>query len=176
MVFRPELYTSNLSSKRVDDKVHCMQGRRLRQMKALVVHPGTQYSFRLAGQLERLGCLSRFWTGLAYVPNSTLGRCVELLPKPLRRRLANRRLDGVSTNNLRTQVFTEWRSLRRLRAGHDCQEVMFERNEDFQRRIPRREFANCDVVIGFDTSSWLLAERTSALGRSFCSIEASGIR
>src|SRR5207302_7108614 len=39
-------------------------------VKALLVHPGTQYSFRLAGQLQLHGCLSRFWTGMAYVPDS----------------------------------------------------------------------------------------------------------
>ncbi len=137
------------------------------QIKALLVHPGTQYSFRLAAELHRHGCLSRFWTGMAYVPDSRLGRCIRRLPMPVQRQLSNRRLEGVSTNEIRILPLGEWRALRRLRAGHDDQTVMFERNAAFQGRIPQRELANSNVVIGFDTSSWLLAERALALGRTF---------
>src|SRR5580704_16102944 len=35
---------------------------RSEKTKVLLVHPGTQYSFRLARQFERHGCLNRFWT------------------------------------------------------------------------------------------------------------------
>jgi alpha-maltose-1-phosphate synthase len=136
-------------------------------VKALLVHPGTQYSFKLAGQLQLHGCLTRFWTGMAYVPGSSLGRAVECLPKRIQRQLANRSLDDVPAENLRTRPFGEWRALRRLRAGHDDQSVMYERNAAFQNKIPRQEIADSHVVIGFDTSSWLLAERALALGRKF---------
>ena len=44
---------------------------------------------------------------------------------------------------------------------------MFKRNAAFQISIPERELADSKVVIGFDTSSWLLAERAAALGRRF---------
>jgi glycosyltransferase involved in cell wall biosynthesis len=44
---------------------------------------------------------------------------------------------------------------------------MFERNARFQRNIPNSEIAESDVVIGFDTSAWLLAEKASSLGRRF---------
>jgi alpha-maltose-1-phosphate synthase len=83
------------------------------------------------------------------------------------RRLANRRLEGVSTDRLCTRPFIEWRALRRLRAGENDQTVMFERNGVFQRDIPPRELAESDVVIGFDTSSWLIAERALGIGRRF---------
>ena len=136
-------------------------------VKALLVHPGTQYSFRLAGQLQSHGCLSRFWTSVAYVPESPLGRCIEHLPTRIQRHLSNRRLEGVSTDKICTRPFGEWRAIRRLRAGHEDQKVMFERNADFQSNIPQRELVDSNVVIGFDTSSWLLAERALALGRTF---------
>ena len=134
-------------------------------MKALVVHPGTQYSFRLARQLHRHGCLSRFWTGFAYTPKSTLGRCLNLLPSQYQKSFAIRCLEGVPAERLRTRPLIEWRALRQQRAGCDYQQVMLDRNAAFQRAIPRREIAGSDVVIGFDTASWLLAERASALGR-----------
>jgi glycosyltransferase involved in cell wall biosynthesis len=136
-------------------------------MKALLVHPGTQYSFRLASQLYRHKCLSRFWTGLAYVPDGVLAKCLGCLPARWSSRVANRRLDGVSRQKLRTQPLVELRALRRLRAGHDNQNVMFERNAAFQDAIPEQELTNSDSVIGFDTSSWLLGERAARLGRPF---------
>lgn len=136
-------------------------------MRTLVVHPGTQYSFHLARELQRHGCLGRFWTGLAYVPQSVLGRCIQSLPNHYQRRLANRRLEGVPTENLRTQPLLEWRAVRRSRVGHRDETVMYERNAAFQRNIPQQELANSDVLIGFDTSSWLLAERALELGRCF---------
>src|ERR1700719_4435231 len=118
-------------------------------MKALVVHPGTQHSFQLVRQLQRHGSLGRFWTGFGYIPDSKLGRLVECLPAQFERRLSNRRLDGLPAEHLRTRPLTELRALLRLRAGHDSQAVMFERNAAFQRDIPDEEIASSDVVIGY---------------------------
>src|ERR1700683_5553257 len=103
-------------------------------MKALLVHPGTQHSFQLACQLEQHACLSRFWTGLAYVPSSLLGRCLQYTPQGFQRSLANRRLDGVPSGRLRIKPLIEWRALRQLRAGNDNQAVMVARNAAFQER------------------------------------------
>jgi glycosyltransferase involved in cell wall biosynthesis len=136
-------------------------------MKALVVHPGTQLSFRIARQLERHGCLSRFWTGFAYVPGSLLEYCIRCLPASLRRIVSSRRLTGVPSRKLRTRPLIEGRAMFRLRSGQDEQAVMFDRNTAFQRQVPRRELAMSDVVIGFDTSSWILADRAAALDRPF---------
>jgi len=149
-------------------------GKLCHPVKALLAHPGTQHSFQLAGQLEQRGYLSRFWTGMAYLPNGRLGRSVQFLPALVQRQLANRRLEGVSANHVRTMPFFEWRARRRLRMGHAQQAVMFERNAAFQRNIPQRELAESDVVIGFDTSSWLLAERALALGRVFILDQTTG--
>ena len=135
--------------------------------KVLLVHPGTQYSFRLARQLERHGCLNRFWTGMAYIPDTPLGRCLQRLPEGVKRQLSNRLLEGVPSERISIRPFGEWWALHRLRAGHDDQTVMFKRNAAFQTSIPDRELADSKVVIGFDTSSWLLAERAAALGRRF---------
>jgi alpha-maltose-1-phosphate synthase len=136
-------------------------------MRTLLVHPGTQHSFRLASQLQRHGILNRFCTGFAFVPNSLLGHCIQHLPKGIRNSLSNRRLDGVSIEKLRSWPYVEWRALRRLRAGEDFQRVMFERNAAFQRGLSCRELRNCDAVIGFDTASWLLAERANTIGCPF---------
>jgi starch synthase len=140
---------------------------RVDEMKALLVHPGTQHSFHLAGQLQRHGCLSRFWTGFAYDPQSVVGCQIAYLPTWAQRRLAGRRLTGLPPDKLRTRLITDLRALSRLRVGQDEQRIMFERNADFQRKIPLSELAGSDIIIGFDTASWLLADRALSLGRKF---------
>jgi alpha-maltose-1-phosphate synthase len=137
------------------------------EKRVLLIHPGTQYSFRLAGQLEKHGCLNRFWTGMAYIPDTLLGRCIQRLPEGVKRQLSNRRLEDVPPNKICIRPLGEWWAVHRLRAGEDDQTIMFKRNAAFQAGIPERELAESDVVIGFDTSSWLLAERALALGRRF---------
>jgi len=136
-------------------------------IKALLVHPGTQNAFQLARQLERCGALSRFWTGFAYDPDGMVGRQIACLPTWVQRRFAGRRLAGVPPEKLRTRPLTDMRALNRLRIGHDEQRVMFERNADFQRKVPLSELACSDIIIGFDTASWLLADKAVSLGRSF---------
>ncbi len=142
-------------------------------MKVLVVHPGTQHSFHLARQLQRHGLLSRFWTGFAYVPESRVGRLVKCLPTKLQRRIGNRRLDGLPIESVRTQPLKEMRALLRLRAGHDSQTVMLERNAAFQKDVPTEEIASSNVVIGHDTASWRLGERALALGRRFILVQTT---
>src|ERR1700674_4804064 len=139
-----------MSSRRLDAMSH------VDQMKALLVHPGTQHSFHLARQLQRHGCLSRFWTGFAYDPQSVVGCQIAYLPTWAQRRLAGRRLTGLPPDKLRTRLITDLRALSRLRVGQDEQRIMFERNADFQREVPLSELAGSDIIIGFDTASWLL--------------------
>jgi len=43
-------------------------------IKALLAHPGTQYSAQLARQLHRHNCLYRFWTSFALPENSLIER------------------------------------------------------------------------------------------------------
>ena len=136
-------------------------------MKALLVHPGTQHAFHLARQLQRHGCLSRFWTGFAYDPDGMIGRQIAGLPAWAQRRFAGRRLAGLPPEKLRTLPLTDLRALSRLRAGQDEQRVMFERNADFQRKVPLSELAGSNIIIGFDTASWLLADKALSLGRNF---------
>ena len=137
------------------------------RLEALLVHPGTQHSFRLASQLHAHGCLRRFWTGLAYVPDRLLDRFLRVLPRNFYARTANRRLTGVPHDKLKTSPSLELRALCRLRMGLDGQEVLFNRNASFQRGVPQEELVGSDIVIGFDTSSHLLVERAAGLGRCF---------
>jgi glycosyltransferase involved in cell wall biosynthesis len=61
----------------------------------------------------------------------------------------------------------EWRALRSLRRGEPAETVFFRRNESFQRAIPDAWIDAATHVVGFDTSSWLLARRAGEIGRPF---------
>lgn len=132
---------------------------------ALVAHPGTQYSFRLASELERRGRLAGFHTGFAVSDGSLLARSLDLLSKRATRSLANRRLDGVPNDKVHLYPSGEIASLIRQRSGRINPElVLHRRNDRFQRAIPQGAISAAGAVIGFDTSSWILAERCRQAG------------
>jgi starch synthase len=135
-------------------------------MKALLVHPGTQYAMQLARQLDRVGCLARFWTGFALKENGVTANILRLLPQKNRRWLGNREVVGLTPNKLRTVPHLEIVATLQCRFGADIQAVLHKRNESFQRAIPDAEILRSDVVIGFDTSSNILVDRAARAGRS----------
>jgi starch synthase len=136
--------------------------------KSLLVHPGTQYSHRLARQLAHHKLLYEFWTGFALArgawSTSVLQTC---LPTKMRKRISNRIVDGVPPKLIRTIPTIELRSLRQLQRGIPSQEVFYEKNKAFQERIPQKSIQRASSLIGFDTSSWILAGRATKLNKPF---------
>ena len=144
-------------------------------MKALVVHPGTQHAFRLATELHRLDALAGLHTGFAAGAGGGWERVIRRFPLGLRRFVSNRMAGGVLARFVHLQVGLELASQVRLRrAGGDGQGVLHWRNERFQRAVPERALAEADVVIGFDTSSWILAQRCRALGKPLVMVQTIG--
>ncbi len=112
--------------------------------------------------------LDRFWTGLGFAENSagaTAARWTQLLPGL--GGLGSRVVRGVPRGRIRTTPFTELRALWQLRRGGDPVSVLHDRNAAFQAAIPDAAIADSDAVIGFDTSSWQLAEHCSRMGKPF---------
>lgn len=134
--------------------------------QVLLAHPGTQYSFHLARELAARGLLSRFWTGFAIAGSGWSHHLFGLLPRALRNRVAANVAIGVPARSLRTLPGLEWKS-RQVWLQSDQEERYFERNRRFQEAIPTAEIELADIVIGFDTSSWILARRTKELGKFF---------
>jgi len=133
-------------------------------MKVLVAHPGTQHSHRLALELNTVGALMTFHTGLAFVAGGWADQCVRSLPSAWSRRLANRRIVGLPAGRLRCHPLLELASLWRIGRGADAQKTLYRRNETFQWSISDDAFASADAVVGFDTSSWILADRCGLAG------------
>lgn len=133
--------------------------------RVLLAHPGTQYAPHLARELDARGLLHRYWTGLALRTGGWGGRVLGLAPLPVRQRWKNRSVE-VGPGRLRVFPLLEWRARRAARGGSE-EAMLFERNRRFQESIPRGEIERADVVIGFDTSSWILARRAKELGKCF---------
>lgn len=124
----------------------------VRRPRVLLVHPGTQHAPRLAAELEREGLLLRFWTGWARSGERFRG---------------SKRWVDVSGSKLRRVPWVEWAALLLSRTRIPKEHLWHWRNGLFQRMVPRREIESADVVIGFDTASWILGERARAAGKRF---------
>lgn len=74
--------------------------------------------------------------------------------------LSNRKLLSVPRGQLALYPAIEFRSkLTHLALGGGVMEITHRRNERFQLAIPESVTAAASAVIGFDTSSWILAKR-----------------
>ncbi|MBX7126356.1 MAG: glycosyltransferase family 4 protein [Cyclobacteriaceae bacterium] len=133
--------------------------------KVLVAHPGTQHAAHLVRELHHRQLLSGFHTCLAWSTQSVTASVLRGAGQE--RRLATRMLDGIPPALISTYPLLEWRAWRNRRNGMSPNQVYLQRNEAFQQRIPDRALQDVDEVIGFDTSSWLLAQRMQSFRGRF---------
>jgi starch synthase len=132
-------------------------------IRVLLTHPGTQYSYQLAAQLERLGMLGCFATGFAVGENN---RWSHWLPVSWRKKL-QRRTVAIPQKKLFILPLLEWKALHQIKKGAKPEQAFYQRNKRFQERIPQRLIEAATVVIGFDTSSWILIERCRLAKKHF---------
>jgi glycosyltransferase involved in cell wall biosynthesis len=132
--------------------------------RVLLAHPGTQHSHLLAQEFEQNGLLGEFWTGFAL---SAEFADTFLRSRTLQSVFSKRIIRGIPRNKLRTVPFNELRALASLRLGVDAQWSIHRRNERFQNAVRRSSLQQSDVVVGFDTCSWLLAARCKRAGIPF---------
>lgn len=137
-------------------------------MKVLLTHPGTQYSPMLATQLAKQGILYKYATGVVFpdAPNSWWWRWLGKLGM---QQVAKKRLAaGVAVGEMHWQPWPElWAMFRQRVLKHQNDPVFYQRNAWFQRQLPQGLIAESDIVIGFDTSSWILANRVKQAGKLF---------
>lgn len=133
-------------------------------MKVLLVHPGTQYSFFLAKELHRRNLLYKFITCFAVRRESFLFTFLRLIG--YQSKISNRLLEGIPSSFIQIFPFLEIKAFFSKRTYSD-ETILSRRNTDFQLRISDNDIISADVVIGFDTSSHILAKRCQKLGTKF---------
>lgn len=139
-----------------------------RPHKVLLAHPGTQYSYRLARQLLRINALYQFWTGIALPQVSWHYKTIHsILPRSWINKLSNRVLSEIPAKQLRLISWPEIKALYQIRLGEDPESVIFQRNSQYQQNLPDHSLKESTAIIGFDTSSWILAEKAKEIGKPF---------
>lgn len=136
-------------------------------MKVIVAHPGKQHSFHLVRQLYKHGLLHEFHTGIAYGKDSWMFKLISKLPNRYFVKLSGRILEDVPDRYIKRYFFIELIALLRMRMGQEEEHVFYHRNKRFQEKIKDKQLQAVDVVIGFDTSSWILAQRCLLFGKKF---------
>jgi len=133
-------------------------------LRVLLVHPGTQHAPRLASELEKRGLLWRFWTGVASPKErGNFERShFDILKERKRRRVVD-----VPLEQLRTIAWVEMLALGLARLPVNREKLWHWRNGLFQKLVPQREIEAVDVVVGFDTSAWIIGERAKRAGKKF---------
>ena len=111
--------------------------------------------------------LFEFHTGLAFGKDSWVYKISSRLPSKLFNKISNRFIDDVPDRFIKRYPFIEISALLKLKIGHGEEEVFYCRNKQFQNNISDTIIGNIDAVIGFDTSSWILAERCKRLSKRF---------
>lgn len=105
-----------------------------------------------------------FHTCFAVGRESFWAKVIDVLPVRLQSRLANRVTNDVPASIIKNHIFLEFAWQARQANSGPGQLLMHWRNERFQLQISDAELATADVVIGFDTSSWLVHQRCRSIG------------
>ena len=138
----------------------------LKKPKVLLAHPGTQYSYQLAKQLDELGFLHEFWTPFTIPKKGLLYKILNLLPNAIAKKFFNRVIENIEPKKIKTMFGLEAKYSFKGRNGL-TEKLIHQRNRDFQLAIPEKSLQEADIIIGFDTSSFILAERAKQNGKVF---------
>jgi starch synthase len=121
-------------------------------MNIVIVHPGSQHARHLVVRLVELGHNVRYITSFSFGSDSLWSR---IIPK----KAFNKRLiPSLPDKVIDRRPLLEPVPAVLQKIGFDPQTAYAIRNRLFQRSISRTTIKNADAVIGFDTSSRLLAE------------------
>jgi alpha-maltose-1-phosphate synthase len=139
----------------------------MKNLKVLLAHPGTQHSRYLAVELYKRKLLYKFFTGIVIPENNLLIQLALLLvPYKIKSKLKNRFISQVPFNYINIQPLNELKAVKKLDDPKSNREqLFFQRNEVFQKKISSRHIKNVDVIIAFDTAAWVLAKAAKQYGK-----------
>lgn len=142
----------------------------------LLAHPGVQHSYNLAQELHRHKKLCSFYTCLAIRTESKIANWMSPLATFLgmERQWQNRQIYGLPSHKLHCYPALDLRAWWKLQQGIPTHKVFLERNEQFQKRIPEEAIARSQIVVGSDTSSYILATRAKENGKLFILSQSIG--
>lgn len=137
------------------------------QKKILLTHPGTQYSAKLAEQLFRMNILFKFVTDFKISTNNALIKFINKFFITVNKTFISNRLISIPGRflNIYPSVDILHRIISlKIKSPND---LFYFSNKYFQNRIAKRILKKSDIVIGFDTASWILSQRARELNKKF---------
>jgi alpha-maltose-1-phosphate synthase len=136
--------------------------------KVSVIHPGTQHAPNLAKVLGKLNLLLYFVTSVGWTSESLFIRLLKKFNASLYKKLLNRTFE-IEKRKLITYPFAELRlHFSPKQKGHrEAEQHIFKRNAIFQNAVNTAIIKQSDVLIGFDTSSWIIAKRAKMAHKKF---------
>jgi len=137
-------------------------------IKVSIIHPGTQHSPNLAKVLGKLDLLLYFVTSVGWTSKNLFIYLLKKFNTSLYKKLLNRTFE-IEGRNLVTYPFAELRlQLSPNQEGHqEAEQYIFKRNAFFQNAVRTAIINQSDVLIGFDTSSWIIAKRAKKANKKF---------
>jgi len=131
-------------------------------MKALLCHPQTQHSKKLAEILYINNELYKFVN-----PSRISKENADKLPEYIRGKLESRIIDlpaSIVENNFPLELYRLFQQKILKKKGR---EFYYNYREEYQKSIKNKHILASDAVISYDSSSWILGKRIKELGRPF---------
>jgi glycosyltransferase involved in cell wall biosynthesis len=132
-------------------------------MKVLLCHPQTQHSHKLAIVLYKNGFLSKFINPFVLSSQNKLW----FIPKKILNFIRNRVIN-IPNQYLEKNLILEFQRIfiKNVLNKNDIHNY-FEFRERYQNSISTGLILNSDIIIGFDSSSWLLGNKVKNLNKVF---------
>ncbi|QKZ15433.1 glycosyltransferase family 4 protein [Spirosoma sp. KUDC1026] len=131
-------------------------------MKVLLTHPQTQHSYKIAKLLYECGILYKF-----YNPFVISNKNIELIPDFILNKIKTRIIE-IPQNYIQTDLKFEIKKniIRKIFKDNSTYRY-FKFNEEFQNSISNKLISKADLTIGFDSSSWILANNVKLKNKKF---------
>ena len=133
-------------------------------MEVILAHPGTQYSAKIAEQLQNNSLLSKFITGFSLSKSSLTHKIASY--SGIVKVFENRLVD-IPGNKLVNIPLIELYYKYYQKKYVDKEIIINKRNRLFQNLIKEHYIKEADIIVGFDTSSWILQKRAKKHSKKF---------
>jgi alpha-maltose-1-phosphate synthase len=132
----------------------------MKETKVVIAHPGTQHALKLAKELSKQGYLDKYISTLVWSDSDFLIRLIKKIFPRFYILLSNRLLDEVPKRELKVFPLVELQHKinKFFRKKLTDNDLYYSKNKRFQQALKYKQIVDADIIIGFDTASWILID------------------
>ncbi len=148
----------------------------MKKITVTIAHPGTQHALKLAKELSKDGYLDKYISTLVWSDRNFLIRIIKTLVPKLYLKISNRVLSDVPLRELKTFPLIELKLIlnKFLKKKLPESKLYYIKNKSFQLALNDKRILESDIIIGFDTSSWILVDLAKKNGQKFILDQSTG--